>query len=170
MYLLCCRTVHVVEGIVYVKDARPYVPGQTVDLPIHSLSIDWRTVESDCKKPRITDEVLYETVLDDAPKSDNRYNVQELSVTRGLYTGRGWEWIAPGSPGTCRGGGWIMRFWVPVPLSFLQCRAGGVTSFAHASVSLIDEEQDDLLTLHAQTTVTLESLRRGRDMPLFSRL
>ena len=166
---------HVIEGVIYVKDARPYFLNQLVDLPIQSLSIHWITVDSDCKKPRITDQVLYETALDGAQQSgcnapSSRYNLQELSVIRGLYTARKWEWVPPGSVGTCRGGGWIMRFWVPMPLAFLQCRAGGVASFVYASVSLVDEDQDDFLRLHAQTTVTVETLSRGRDMPLFSRL
>lgn len=160
---------HTVEGIVYVKDALPYVPGHLLEQPIQSVSLEWRTVESDCKKPRITDKVLYETCLGEEPKN-SRYNIYELSVARGLYTGKKWEWVAPGAPGTSRGGGWVMRFWVPVPLSLLKDRAGGVASFVHASVTLIDDDQDDLITTHAQTTVTLESLRSGRDMPVFSRL
>lgn len=151
-------------GVVYVRDARPYIPGQLVDQPIQSVFVDWRTVESDCKQPRITDQALYETSLGEE-RTNGRYNVPELSVAKGMYTARKWEWVAPGTPGTCRGGGWIMRFWVPVPLSLLKDRAGGIASFVHASVTVIDDDEDDLITTHAQTVITLESLRRGRDMP-----
>ena len=39
-----------------------------------------------------------------------------------------------------------------------------------AELRRLDEELDELVTLHAQTTVTLECLRRARDMPLSGRL
>ena len=152
--------------MIYVKDARPYEPGQLLHSPVQSFGVEWRTIHPTRKGQTNVGDVVYETSLD--PRETvvlHRFQVaKKMDPANGIHAAESWEWIPAGAPGTCRGGGWAMRIWVPVPMSILEGRSGPVPSFVRATLGLEDCNLECEITANAEATVTLENLRRERDM------
>ena len=155
----------------YVKDARPFEAGQLHHDPVTSFAVDWRTVLPTPKGPDTVGEVLYEVSLNPGEAVVlHRFEVaKDMDPAKGIHTAKTWEWIPAGTPGACRGGGWAMRVWVPVPMSSLEGRAGPVASFVRTTVGLEDFNLESFAIVDAEAKVTVENLRRDRDMKVSSR-
>lgn len=150
--------------MIYVKDARPFVPGQLLDDPVQSLAVNWQTSIPSRKGQGTV--VVYETSLDER-ETVVLYRhevVQHLDPARGVHAAERWEWVPAGVPGTCRGGGWAMRVWIPVPMSILEGRTGPVASVVRANVRLADDDTKDSVAATAEAVVTMEHLKHDRDI------
>lgn len=150
--------------MIYVKDARPFVPGQLLDDPVQSLAVDWQTSIPSRKGQGTV--VVYETSLDER-ETVVLYRhevVQQLDPAGGIHAAERWEWVPAGVPGTCRGGGWAMRVWIPVPMSILEGRTGPVASVVRANVRLADDDTKDSVAATAEAVVTMEHLKHDRDI------
>ncbi|KAH9910138.1 uncharacterized protein B0H18DRAFT_520800 [Fomitopsis serialis] len=158
---------YALEGVLYVKDAK----AQTADLPllpVESLSIDWHTVDSCRRIPNMTDDVIYATSFLGGLLVRHEV-IRRMNPVNGIYTAVSWEWIPPGIPGTCVGGGWALRFWVPIPMWIFKGR-DVASSLVSASVVFRDGDSDYTFTAEAGTmNVTIEHLMRGRDMKVSGR-
>ncbi|KAH9921631.1 uncharacterized protein B0H18DRAFT_1105890 [Fomitopsis serialis] len=143
---------YALEGLLYVKDAK----AQTTDFPlssVDSISIDWHTVDSCQRVPSMADDTIYATSF--------RGGVAPLL---GRPEDVSWEWIAPSVPGTGLGGGWALRFWVPVPMWIFKGR-DVARSLVSASVVFRDGDDNDTFTADAGTVdVTIEHRMCARDM------
>lgn len=139
--------------------------------PVNFFTVDWRTVLPARAGQEATGETAYETSRNSGEAVGlHRHEVaREMDPARGIHNAKRWEWIPAGTPGTCRGGGWAMRVWVPVPMSVLEGRAGSVASFVRASVGLEDFDLESFVVADAEAKVTVENLRRDRDMKVSSR-
>ncbi|KAH9931352.1 uncharacterized protein B0H18DRAFT_1209027 [Fomitopsis serialis] len=154
---------YVLEGLVYVKDAKPH-SSQYPLKPINSLTINWRTVDSRRGTPSIADPNLYETSYRGGAALIKRAHVLgSLNPANGIHTDIAWTYLAPGVRGTGLGGGWALRFWVPVPMWLFKGREV-VSSLVNANVVFGDGDRASWKEHSGTVEVTIEHLRRGREM------
>lgn len=133
------------------------------------MTIDWCTVDSCGRAPRITDDTIYSTSFRGRASLLTRPQViGHLNPANGIHTDISWTWIAPCYPGTGPGGGWALRFWVPIPMWIFNGR-DVARSLVRASI-VFHDGTDCMWTAYSNTAnVTIEHLRRGRDMRVSGR-
>ncbi|KZT00912.1 uncharacterized protein LAESUDRAFT_731847 [Laetiporus sulphureus 93-53] len=151
-------------GMIVIQDTQPCGQRTIPRMPVKDVEIDWRTVEGRytlaLEDADVPPEYACRTEGAALPEKDI---VSAMDPTQGICTEPGWSYVGPEFPGAGVGGAWVMKFWVPVPMSLFEWRECWQFQ-VRAKVRFGNWERMEWVGHSGPVNVMVEHLRREREM------